>query len=159
MILDRWVGVTPGDETVSDMDPDFGLPAYYLINDPGTRQFSFRCTTAGWYDLPGRISRILSGWPVCTGASEIEALYTDVVKHDNVSANMAALTFRANVDTMEMENLDQILSIRERAGQAEFWTTMQTQSVMRSNFGIQLVNKGDQVQNHQYTFTGLQEGL
>lgn len=37
------------------------------------------------------------------GESEVEALYQDVVKHDNVSANMAALTFRANVDTMEVE--------------------------------------------------------
>ena len=34
---------------------------------------------------------------------------------------------------------------------------MQAQSVMRSNFGIQLVNKGDQIKNTQYTFTGLQE--
>ena len=35
----------------------------------------------------------------------MEALYNDVVKHDNVAANMAALTFRANVDTMEVQNL------------------------------------------------------
>ena len=43
MILDRWVGVVPDSETVSDIgDPDFGLPAYYLINDPGTHQFSLR---------------------------------------------------------------------------------------------------------------------
>ena len=91
------------------------------------------------------------------GESEIEALYADVVKHDNVSANMAALTFRANVDTMEMENLDQILSIGNEQAKRRFWTTMQTQSVMRSNFGLQLVNKGDQITNHQYTFTGLQE--
>ena len=32
------------------------------------------------------------------GESEVEALYQDVVKHNNVAANMAALTFRANVD-------------------------------------------------------------
>ena len=159
MILDRWVGVTPGDETVSDIgDPDFGLPAYYLINDPGTRQFSLRVHHSRVVRFTGRdlpyIERVACMY---WGESEIEALYTDVVKHDNVSANMAALTFRANVDTMEMENLDQILSIGNEQAKRRFWTTMQTQSVMRSNFGIQLVNKGDQIQNHQYTFTGLRE--
>lgn len=159
MILDRWVGVAPGDETVSDIgDPDFGLPAYYLINDPGTRQFSLRVHHSRVVRFTGRdlpyIERVACMY---WGESEIEALYTDVVKHDNVSANMAALTFRANVDTMEMENLDQILSIGNEQAKRRFWTTMQTQSVMRSNFGIQLVNKGDQIQNHQYTFTGLRE--
>lgn len=28
---------------------------------------------------------------------------------------------------------------------------------MRSNFGMQLVNRGDQIKNTQYTFTGLAE--
>ena len=80
-----------------------------------------------------------------------------MVKHDNVSANMAALTFRANVDTMEVENLDQLFSLASGEAQRRFWNTVQAQSVMRSNFGYQLVNKGDQITNTQYTFTGLRE--
>lgn len=159
MVLDRWVGVAPGSEVVSDIgDPDFGLPAYYLINGPGTRQFSFKVHHSRVVRFTGRdlpyIERVACmHW----GESEIEALYDDVVKHDNVSANMAALTFRANVDTLEMENLDQILSIGNEAVKRRFWNTMQAQSIMRSNFGLQLVNKGDQIKNTQYTFTGLQE--
>lgn len=159
MILDRWVGVVPGSETVADIgDPDFGLPAYYLINDPGTHQFSLRVHHSRVVRFTGRdlpyIERVACMY---WGESEIEALYADVVKHDNVSANMAALTFRANVDTMEMENLDQILSIGNEQAKRRFWNVMQAQSVMRSNFGLQLVNKGDQIKNTQYTFTGLQE--
>ena len=70
---------------------------------------------------------------------------------------MAALTFRANTDTMEVENLDQLFSITSEQQQRRFWNVMQAQSVMKSNFGMQLVNKGDQIHNTQYTFTGLQE--
>ena len=91
------------------------------------------------------------------GESEVEALYQDVVKHNNVAANMAALTFRANVDTMEVQNLDQLFSLASGEAQRRFWNTMQAQSVMQSNFGMRLVNKGDQVKNTQYTFTGLHE--
>ena len=79
------------------------------------------------------------------------------MKHDNVAHNMAALTFRANIDTMEVQNLDQLFSIAGSEQQRRFWNVMQAQSVVKSNFGTQLVNKGDQVKNTQYTFTGLQE--
>ena len=87
----------------------------------------------------------------------MEALYKDVVAHDNVSANMAALTFRANINTMEVQNLEQLFSLGSVEQQKRFWNVMQAQSVMMSNFGYQLVNKGDQMKNTQYTFTGLQE--
>lgn len=159
LILDRWVGVVPDGEIVTDIsDPDFGLPAYYQINDPGTKQFAARVHHSRIVRFTGRdlpyIERVACMY---WGESEIEALYADVVKHDNVSANMAALTFRANVDTMEMENFDQILSIGNEQAKRRFWNVMQAQSVMRSNFGIQLVNKGDQIKNSQYSFAGLQD--
>lgn len=91
------------------------------------------------------------------GASEVEALYREVVKYDNTTANMAALTFRANVDTMKVKNLEQLFSIASGEQQRRFWNTMQAQSVMQSNFGTRLVNKGDQMKNTQYTFTGLSD--
>ena len=159
LILDRWVGVVPDGEIVSDMgDPDFGLPAYYAINNPDTQTFAARVHHSRIVRFTGRdlpyIERVASMY---WGESEIEALYDDVVKHDNVSANMAALTFRANVDTMEVENLDQLLSIGNEQLKRRFWEVMQSQSVMRSNFGMQLINKGANIKNTQYTFTGLQE--
>ncbi len=83
------------------------------------------------------------------GESEVEALYKDVVAHDNVSANMAALTFQANINTMEVKGLEQLLSLSSPDVQRRFWNTMQAQSVLRSNFGVQLVEIGQQDQ--QYT--------
>ncbi len=74
------------------------------------------------------------------GASEVEALYREVVKYDNTTANMAALTFRANVDTMKVKNLEQLFSIASGEQQRRFWNTMQAQSVLKSNFGTQLVD-------------------
>ena len=77
--------------------------------------------------------------------------------HDNVSANMAALTFQANINTMEVKGLEQLLSLSSPDVQRRFWNTMQAQSVLRSNFGVQLVEQGNKINNTQYTFTGLQE--
>ena len=157
-IVDRWSGITPGMELVSDLaDPDFGLPKYYDINmADGSTVVSVhhsRIIRFVGRELPYLEKMAEMYW----GESEVEALYADVVKHDNVAANMAALTFRANVDSMEVENLDQLFSVAPSAIQQRFWNMMLAQSVLKSNFGMQLVNKGDAVKNTQYTFTGLQE--
>lgn len=158
MILDRWMGIVPEMGLVTDMsDPDFGLPDYYTVNNAtGTiiaRVHHSRIVRFTGRELP-ELERIAE---LYWGESEVEALYKDVVAHDNVSANMAALTFRANVDTMEVTNLEQLFSLGSVEQQRRFWNVMQAQSVMKSNFGYQLVNKGDQIKNTQYTFTGLQE--
>ena len=157
-ILDRWSGVSPSMELVTDMsDPDFGLPKYYTIADSEGRIYArvhhSRIVRFIGRELPYLEKIAEMYW----GESEIEALYADVVKHDNVSANMAALTFRANIDTMEVQNLDQLFSIASKEQQRRFWAVMQAQSVCKSNFGIQLVNKDDKITNTQYTFTGLKD--
>ena len=154
-ILDRWQGVVPGMELVFEGGEP--VPAYYSITDARgntvAKVHHSRLVRFTGRDLPflERVAELY--W----GESEVEALYNDVVKHDNVAANMAALTFRANVDTMEVQNLDQLFSVTSGEQQRRFWNVMQAQSVMRSNFGMQLVNRGDQIKNTQYTFTGLQE--
>lgn len=154
-ILDRWQGVVPGMELVFEGGEP--VPAYYSITDARgntvAKVHHSRLVRFTGRDLPflERVAELY--W----GESEVEALYNDVVKHDNVAANMAALTFRANVDTMEVQNLDQLFSVTSGEQQRRFWNVMQAQSVMKSNFGIQLVNRGDQIKNTQYTFTGLQE--
>ena len=157
-ILDRWCGIMPEMGLVTDMsDPDFNLPEFYSINNAEGRMVArvhhSRIIRFTGRELPylERIAELY--W----GESEVEALYKDVVSHDNVSANMAALTFRANIDTMEVQNIDQLFSLGSAEQQRRFWNVMQAQSVMKSNFGMQLVNKGDQIKNTQYTFTGLQE--
>lgn len=157
-ILDRWSGVSPSTTLVTDpADPDFGLPEYYDISNGSgnvyARVHHSRVIRFLGRMLPYTEQMAESYW----GESEIEALYSDIVKHDNVAHNMAALTFRANVDTMEVRNLDQLFSLGSAEQQRRFWNTMQAQSVCKSNFGMQLVNEGTKLTNTQYTFAGLKD--
>ena len=156
LILDRWCGIVPDMGLVTDMaDPDFNLPEYYTINNAEGRMVA-RVHHSRIIRFTGReLPRLEEIAELYWGESEVEALYKDVVAHDNVSANMAALTFRANIDTMEVQNLEQLFSLGSTEQQRRFWNVMQAQSVVRSNFGMQLVNKGDQITNTQYKFEGI----
>lgn len=157
-ILDRWSGVFPEGEIVTDPeDIDFGLPAYYTVRD-----------AYDTYEVHVHHSRIIRfvgrelPWlekvaEVYWGESEIEAIYNEIVRRDNTAANITALTFRANVEYREVEGLDQLLGIGNAEMQRRFWNQMQAMSVVRSSQGIALMNKGDSVHTEQYSFSGLSD--
>lgn len=157
MILDRWSGIYPEMGQVTDpSDPDFELPEYYTIRDEesGTlisKVHHSRILRFTGRELPYNEKIMETYW----GESELEAIYSELVKRDNVSGNIASLTFRANVNYLETDSLDQMLAVNNTEAQRRFWQTLQTQSVIESNFGTRLVNKGDVMHNTQYTFTGL----
>lgn len=154
-ILDRWQGITPNLELVFEGgDP---VPESYSITDAKGNtvvnvHHSWVIRFTG-RELPflERVAELY--W----GESEVEALYKDVVAHDNVSANMAALTFQANVNTMEVKGMEQMLAMASPEVQRRFWAVMQAQSVLRTNYGTQLVEQGTKLTNTQYHFNGLQE--
>ena len=154
-ILDRWQGVVPDMSLVFEGGEP--VPERYNITDAQGRTVTqvhhSRIVRFTGRELPylERVAELY--W----GESEVEALYRDVVAHDNVSSNMAALTFQANLTTMEYKGLEQLLSMASPAVQRRFWNVMQAQSVMKSNFGVQLVEEGTKLTNTQYSFAGLQD--
>ena len=154
-ILDRWQGVVPNMRLVFEGGEP--VPDTYSITDAlGHTVVSVhhsRVVRFTGRDLP-YLERVAEMY---WGESEIEALYKDVVAHDNVSANMAALTFQANINTMEYKGVEQLLSVASPAVQRRFWSVMQAQSVLCSNFGMQVVEQGTKLTNQQYSFEGLQD--
>lgn len=154
-ILDRWQGITPNLGLVvvgGEEEPE----SYSITDGEGNTVATVhhsRVVRFTGRDLP-RIERQAE---LYWGESEVEALYRDVVAHDNVSANMAALTFEANVNTMEVKGLQQLLSMTPNETQRRFWDVMQAQSVLRKNFATQVVEQGTKLTNTQYTFSGLRE--
>lgn len=152
LIFDRWCGITPGPGLV--LKRGKMVPEYYTVNleDGGVlaRVHHSRIVRFVGEELPFQERQAAQYW----GLSEIEPVYGDIVLYDSIMHNMGGLTFQANVNTMEVQNLDQLFSLASGEAQRRFWNTMQAQAKVRSNFGVQLVNKGDQMHNTQYSFTG-----
>lgn len=154
-VLDRWSGVSPSYALVTDIsDPDFNTPEYYDIVSPdgglAARVHHSRTIRFVGRDLPLYEKVAAQYW----GESELEPIMDDIVLYDNIMHNMGNLTFRANVDTMTVKNLDQLFAIGSVQQQQRFWDMMRAQSICLSNFGTRLVNDGETVSNTQYTFTG-----
>ena len=154
--LDRWNGVSPSSELCDDItDSEYGLPEAYLVTDPidgsMTRIHHSRCIRFVGNNLPFWEKQAELYW----GASVIEAIFDELKKRDNVSWNIAQLTFMANLRVLKMQDLGQTLGATDAMSQAELYRTLTAQNWLASNMGIQIMDAADGLETHQYTFGGL----
>lgn len=156
MVLDRWNNVIPSSEYVTDItSPEYGLPKYYRITNTLSGEsvniHHSRCVRFIGNDLPYWESQTEDGW----GASVIESVFDELKKRDNVSWNIAQLTFMASLRVLKMNDLGQLLSATDRASQEELYSTIQAQNWLMSNMGLQVIDAADGIESHQYTFGGM----
>lgn len=158
MIFDRWNSVDPSVEVVDDIrDPEFGLPKYYNVTDTASgaliKVHYSRVLRFIGDDLPYWEAQAEQQW----GASVIESIFDEIKKRDNVSWNIAQLTFMASLRVLKMQDLGQMLSALDPASQNELYRTIQAQNWLMSNMGMQVLDATDDMQSHQYTFGGISD--
>lgn len=160
IIADRWNGVYPSTEIVTEMDdPDYGLPMYYTFGlenmgiAQGVRVHHSRVLRFTGRDLPynERISE--SYW----GMSELEHVYEELNKRNTVSANIAQLVFAAHLRILKMEDLGQMLAMADEASQRDLYNTLRAQNMLMNTMSLQVLSKDDDFQTFDYTFSGLSD--
>ncbi|MGE9943442.1 anti-CBASS protein Acb1 family protein [Phascolarctobacterium succinatutens] len=156
LIFDRWNGVNPSSELIEDIsDPDYGFPKYYTVTDPAgggsvkihhSRVVRFTGNTLPFWEEIAEMQ-----W----GASVVESIFDELRKRDNVSWNIAQLTFMANIRVLKMQDLGQLLAATDNESQAELLRTLEAQNMLLNNMGMQVMDAADGLETHQYTFGGL----
>lgn len=156
LIFDRWNGVNPSSELIEDIsDPDYGYPKYYTVTDPAgggsvkihhSRVIRFTGNTLPFWEEIAEMQ-----W----GASVVESIFDELRKRDNVSWNIAQLTFMANIRVLKMQDLGQLLAATDNESQAELLRTLEAQNILLNNMGMQVMDAADGLETHQYTFGGL----
>ncbi len=156
IVGDRWTGLTPGAETITDVtSPDFGLPEYY---EWVTDEFSIRVHNSRVLRFIGRELPPLERYTEQQwGASEVEVIFDELKKRDNTSWNIAQLIFLANLRVLKMADLGELLAATDEQSQKELYDTIRAQNMLMSNSGLYVMNKDDDFQTHQYSFAGLND--
>lgn len=157
-VVDRWCGVSPSLEVVTDIEsPEFGDPKYYIITDNTTKKTMRVHHTR----VIRMIGRELPYWEQMAemywGASELEHVFTELRKRDDTSANIAFLIFLANIRIFKMQDLGQAISLGDQRALEQVYNTARNQNRLMCNTGTMLMDKDDDFEMHQYTFAGINE--
>lgn len=156
--IDRWSGVSPSLELVTDIgDPEFGQPMYYTVTSPES-DFVAKIHHSRVIKM---IGRELPYWEKVAetywGASELEHVYTELKKRDDTSANIAFLIFLANIRTYSMQDLGQAISMGDQEGLQRVYDTLRSMNQVMCSTGMLAIDKDDSFNEHQYTFTGIND--
>lgn len=158
IVVDRWSGITPLLELVDDLSsPDYGLPKYY--------QFSTEQTGEALRVHHSRVLRFcgpeLPNWEkqaeVYWGASIMEQVFEELKKRDNTSWNIAQLIFLSNIRVLKMSDLGQLLSTVNQKTKRDLYQTIEAQNALMSNMGIYVMDKEDDFQQMNYSFSGVSD--
>lgn len=160
LIADRWNGVYPSGEIVTDMrDPDFGLPMYYTFGADqtntaqGVQVHHSRVLRFTGRALPYMERLSESYW----GMSEVEHVYEELNKRNTVSANIAQLIFSAHLRILKMEDLGQLLAMGDEQSQRDLYATLHAQNMLMNSMSLQVLSKDDDFQTFDYSFSGLSD--
>lgn len=153
---DRWTGIVPGAELITDVtSPDFGLPEYY---NWVTDEFSVQVHHSRVLRFTGREMPYIERYAEQQwGISEIELVFDELKKRDNTSWNIAQLVFLANLRVLKMGDLGELLAVTDENTQKDLYNTVQAQNWLMNNMGMYILNKEDDFQTHQYSFSGLND--
>ena len=159
LVMDRAQGISPSIELEENLDdPDFGLPKYYLADLEGeaggyVRIHHSRVLRFVSRELPRTEMIAENYW----GASELEHLWDELQKRSATSANIAQLVFQANITTLKMENFGEDLAMASQEKKNRIMDMIASENRMRTSYGLQLLSKGDSLENHPYSFSGLSD--
>lgn len=159
MVVDRWSGIYPSLELITDhRDPELGMPKYYEVKDNATQRLISKVHHSRVLRFTGKK---LPFWEevaeINWGSSIMEHVYEELVKRDSTSWNIASLVFQANLLVDRVDGMDQLLAATDPEVQRNFYNVKSAQNQMRSNNGMMIIGKDEEISAINYTFSGLHE--
>ena len=159
MVLDRWMINASVDDFITDMGPDYGLPAYYdtVTNGsvPSMRIHHSRCMRFEGDAIPYWQRIAENGWTV----SVVEQLYDRMVAFDSASTGAAQLVYKAHLRTYKIKGLREIIA----SGGGMYQALLQNMAMVRqmqNSEGLTLVDGEDEIEYHTNSaFGGLSDAL
>jgi phage-related protein (TIGR01555 family) len=164
VVYDRWQ-LNPVLNEVIDSGPEMGLPSFYqIVNNltslqpdapTATGQITVHHSRVIRYtgiDLPYFQAITEMMW----GESVLERLWDRLISFDNATMSSASLIDRANLRTVGIEGLREIIAAGGQA-QAGLESMFEMMRLMQVNEGLTLIDKNDTFESTAYSFAGLSD--
>lgn len=173
VVYDRWQ-IIPVLTEIIDSGPEMGLPKYYDIvlgsnlNDPGqepggthtknptgqVRVHHSRCIRMEGIHLPFYQAITEMMW----GESVLERMWDRLIAFDTATMSCASLVNRAQLRTVGIDGLREILAAGGEAQEA-LVAQFHYMAEIQQNEGITLIDKNDTFASTAYTFSGLSDTM
>ena len=157
LILDRWSGVNPSSELVTDLDSEeLNLPKYYHVNLEDGSAVKIHHSRVLRF-IGRKMPRVEEQAEQYWGTSLIEHILPELEKRDNVSWNVALLTFMANMRIMKAPGVSSMMLSGTDSARDKLYNTVSAVNEIMNNNALMLLDEKASYESHQYTFSGIGE--
>ena len=105
LVADRWLGVIPSVEMVSDIgDNDFDTPKYYTVTTDSGQSYRFHHTRVARFvngEAPSYIKRLLMGW----GLPEGIRLFNEINRDERIKNTITSLLSKHNLEIVKTDGM------------------------------------------------------
>lgn len=152
--VDRWYGVAPSDELVTDMSSlDFGKPKYYNVTFPDGKTYKIHHSFVLRYEhrvAPQLIKRgQLQGWGYAEGAHIINELSRD----DKLKASIQSLVDKSLIEVIKMSGMRGVFMGADKNNEQQLRKRLEMVNWGRNFNSLTFLDKDDEYS--QNTFSGL----
>lgn len=166
IVYDRWL-LNPVLQDVIESGPEMGLPKFYqIVTQKDAASPDPKLATVMQNVHHSRVIRYIgiklpyfqAITEMMWGESVLERLWDRLIGFDNASMSAAQLIDRANLRTVSVEGLREIIAAGGEA-QAGLEKMFDMMRAMQLNEGLTLIDKNDEMQTTSYSFAGLSDML
>lgn len=156
-VTDRWYGVSPSTETVSNMkDLDFGKPKKYSITFADGRNITVDHSYVLRYEHRSAPALIkngqLQGWGYAEGAHILNELSRD----DQLKSAITSLVNKSLIEVIKMAGMKAVFMGTDAANETQLRKRLEMVNWGRSYNSLTFLDKDDDYQEHGFTgMTGL----
>lgn len=160
-VVDRWYGVAPSTETVSDMNSlDFGKPKYYDVTLADGNTLKFHHDYVLRYEhrtAPQLVKRgMLQGW----GYAEGSHIVNELLRDDQLKASIQSLIDKSLIEVIKMAGMRGVFMGADQDGENQLTKRLEMVNWGRTFNSLTFLDKDDDYQQNQFSgLTGLADIL
>jgi len=155
--LDRWM-INPNLQLrIKEMGPHLGKPEFYDVvatasGIPAWKIHHSRLIRFDGVTLPYQQAQTENEW----GMSIVERIWDRLTAFDSASMGTAQLVYKAHLRTYKVDKLRELIGLGG-PGYEKLIKQMDMIRLYQSNEGLTLMDKSDEFETHQYSFSGLDD--
>lgn len=154
-IVDKWNGISPSGENVSNIgDGRFGLPEYFTVSLEGKKTLKIHHSWLLEFiglSLPRLEKYSESYW----GMSALEPVYEELKKYDGTNYSIAELVYKASLRVVKFNDFENALKGKNDKEQQALRTKIETLKMLQSSNSLLALDKEDEFENHSTSFGSL----
>lgn len=160
-VVDRWYGVAPSEETVTNMgDIDFGKPKYYNVTLADGHEIKFHHDYVLRYEhrfAPQLVKRgMLQGWGYAEGSHIINELTRD----EKLKASIQSLIDKSLIEVIKMSGMRGVFMGADKDNENQLRKRLEMVNWGRTFNSLTFLDKDDDYQQNEYSgLTGLADIL